>query len=303
MAQRQGKRRIFGMVGGLLSLGMVMAACGGDDESSTTAPEGAEPQAITIGWIPWDEDIAATHLWKKILEDKGYEVELTQVDVAPLYAGLAKGDVDLFLDGWLPVTHEDYWQQYGDQIEDLGIWYDNAKLTIAVPEYSDVTSIADLKGKADAFGGQIVGIEPGAGLTRVTKDEAMPTYGLTDEFTLVTSSTPAMLAELKKATDAQEDIVVTLWRPHWAYAQFPIKDLEDPEGTMGAAEEIHTFGRDGFAADFPEVAEMLKNFTMTDEQLGSLEHLVLNEYGEGKEAEAVEQWLSENPDFVSGLEG
>ena len=32
---------------------------------------------------------------------------------------------------------------------------------------------------------------------------------------------------------SSEDIVVTLWRPHWAYTAFPIKDLEDPQGKLG----------------------------------------------------------------------
>jgi glycine betaine/proline transport system substrate-binding protein len=30
---------------------------------------------------------------------------------------------------------------------------------------------------------------------------------------------------------------------------------------------------------------------------------VVNEYGQGQEAEAVEAWLEENPDFVDSLKG
>ena len=42
------------------------------------------------------------------------------------------------------MTHVDYMEEYGDSIEDLGTYYDNAKLTMAVPEYVDIDSIADL---------------------------------------------------------------------------------------------------------------------------------------------------------------
>lgn len=289
----------------VLALGL-LAACGSDD-SGTDADAGSggggggEDKSLTIGYIPWDEDIAVSYLWQHVLEEQGYDVKLQQLDVAPTFAGVAQGDIDLFFDTWLPVTHEDYWNQYGDQVEDLGVWYDAATLNIAVPDYVDATTIGDLKGMADTFGGKIVGIEAGAGLTRVTEEEAMPTYGLED-YTLQTSSTTAMLAELKRATDAKEPIVVTLWHPHWAYAAFPIKDLEDPEGAMGEAEEIHVIGREGFSDDFPDLASALGEFTMDDETLGDLEQVVLREH-EDDQAAGVDAWVAENQDWVDGLMG
>ncbi len=137
-------------------------------------------ETVTIGLIPWDEAIVVTALWQDILEDHGFTVEVTDVDAGILFQGLADGDIDIFLDTWLPVTHQDYWEEHGDDLERLGKWYEgSALLTIAVPSYmEDVNSIADLKGRADEFGGQIIGIEPGAGLMRVTKEEAIPAYGL-----------------------------------------------------------------------------------------------------------------------------
>ena len=42
---------------------------------------------------------------------------------------------------------------------------------------------------------------------------------------------------------------------------------------------------------------------LSDEQFGSLEDKVVNEFGEGKEAEAVEAWLEENPDVLPPVEG
>ncbi|MBB5152645.1 glycine betaine ABC transporter substrate-binding protein [Saccharopolyspora phatthalungensis] len=70
------------------------------------------------------------------------------------------------------------------KLEDLNVWYDQATLNIAVPKYmTDVNSIADLKGKGPEFNGVITGIDPGAGLTRITKDNAIPAYGLGGEYT------------------------------------------------------------------------------------------------------------------------
>lgn len=247
---------------------------------------------IHIGWIPWDEDIAVTYLWKQILEDEGYEVELTQLDVAPVYDGLGNADLDLFFDAWLPVTHADYWEEYGETIEDLAVWYDKGLLTWAVPEYVEADSIGDLVGMEDTFDGKIIGIEPGSGLMRMSIEDVIPGYGL-DDYDMIEGSTPAMLAELERATGSEEPVIVTLWRPHWAYGAYPIKDLKDPKGLLGEAEELHVLGREAFSSDFPEIAEWIGNFRMDDDSLAALSKLVISEYGAGSEEEAIDEWLTD----------
>jgi len=282
-----------------LSLSLSAAACGGEDAGS----DGAGDKEITIGMVAgWAEGEAATYLWERMLEDKGYKVEVKTLDTGPLYAGMSKGDVDVFLDSWLPGTHEDYWKQYGDKLEKIGIWYDKAPLTIAVPDYSPLKSLADLKGKGGTYGGKIIGIEKSSGLYRISKEKMLPAYGLEGEYEVTTSSTAAMLAELKKATDARKDIVVTLWRPHWAYAKFPIRDLEDPKGAMGQPDGVNIVGRKGFSGDQAEVAGWLKKFTMNDQQLGTLEDLMENKY-KGKPQQAVNEWMQANPDFAKAITG
>jgi glycine betaine/proline transport system substrate-binding protein len=250
----------------------------------------------------WDEGIAASWLWKTVLEEKGYTVNLKPADVAPVYSGLTTDDYDVVLDTWLPTTHASYIEQYGDDLTDLGAWNDGAKLAVAVNEDAPIDSLAELAANADLFGGTIVGIEPGAGLTAAVQDETIPTYGL-DDLQLQTSSTAAMLTELKSATDAGENIAVTLWSPHWAYDAFPIKDLADPEGTLGDAEGIHSFGGKSFTANFPQLTEWLQGFDMDTETLSSLENAMFNgdEVDGDDYAPVVEKWISENQDYVDGL--
>lgn len=290
-------RRLLALLAALAATLSLAAGCGGRE-----AQTGQEAKQINIGYIAWDEDIAVTYLYKELLERRGYTVNATELEAGPIYAGLAQGNPDLFLDGWLPSTHEDYWKQYGPQLEDLGVWYDQATLNIAVPNYmTDVNSIADLKGRGAELGGTVTGIDPGAGLSRTTK-EALPAYGLQGEFTLQTSSTTAMLAALQKATDERKPIVVTLWHPHWAYARYPIKDLQDPMGAMGAAEQIHAIGRKGFSQDFPEVTDMVKKFRLTDQQLASLENEI-NSAAKGQEQAAAKKWADANPDVIRSFAG
>lgn len=296
------KRRIMtiaaiGAAGALALSGCASDGAGGTIElgGGGSTGGGGDKGTITLGFLPsWTDGLSTAYLLQDQLEKIGYDVELkTLTEAGPLYTGLAQGDVDLFPSAWPEVTHAEYMATYGDSIEDLGTYYDNARLTIAVPEYSELETIDDL---ADAdLGGKIYGIEPGAGLTAQTQ-KMLPTYGLDSQYELVTSSTAAMLTELKSATEKKEDIAVTLWRPFWANDAFPVKDLEDPKGAMGEPEGLHFLGTKGFASEFPEAAELIEQIVLDDEQYGSLEDLVVNEYGEGREAEAVDAWLEENGD-------
>jgi glycine betaine/proline transport system substrate-binding protein len=296
------------LAAGFAAVALTATACGGDEGTDGTNAAGngsgsGSCDSVSLGFIPsWTDGLSTAHLWKNVLEEHGYDVEFEEIsEAAPLYAGLAGGDVDVYPSAWSEATHADYMKEYGDQLEDLGAWYEGAVLTLAVPEYIDIDSIEDLAGNADMFDGQIIGIEPGAGLTRITKEDVMPEYGLTDSYTLVESSTTAMLAELQSAIGSQEDIVVTLWHPFWAYGEFDLKDLEDPKGALGEPEAIHLIARDGFSDDCAEVADLMGQLDLSDEQYASLENTVVNEYGEGRYAEGVEAWFEENPDVAETL--
>lgn len=292
------RRLLAGIIAVFAVIAMVATGCGGRE-----AQTGQDSKKITIGYISWDEDIAVSNLYKVLLQKRGYKVELKQLEAGPLYAGLAQGNLDLFLDAWLPSTHEDYWKQYQSKLEDLGIWYNQATLNIAVPNYvNDVNSIADLKGRQAMFEGTITGIEPSAGETRIVRDKVMPAYGLTPDYQLKLSSTTAMLAALDKATKEKQPIAVTLWHPHWAYAKYPLKDLQDPLGALGAPENLHGIGRKNFSKDFPEVAEMVKKFKLNDQQLNSLENEV-NSAGSGHEEEAAQKWADANPQVIQSFAG
>jgi glycine betaine/proline transport system substrate-binding protein len=276
---------------------------GGKGASSTTAsgPGGGHGKKISIGYIPWDEGIASTFLWKELLERRGYEVETRQLEAGALYTGLAGGQLDFQTDAWLPVTHAQYWEKYRNKLEDLGSWYGPTSLELAVPSYmKDVKSLADLKGKADTFKGRIVGIEPSAGMMGILKDKVLKDYGLEGEYRVVDGSTPGMLAELKRAYDRKEPVVVTLWSPHWAYSTHELTKLADPKGSWGKGDGVHTLARKGFAKENPEVGAWLKNFELSEKQLTDLE-AVIQETGKGKEQEAVRTWLDRNKGLAEKL--
>ncbi|MGW5044082.1 ABC transporter permease/substrate binding protein [Streptomyces griseoluteus] len=260
--------------------------------SGTDIGQGKE---IKLGYIPWDEGIASTFLWKELLERRGFKVSVTQYAAGPLYTGLATGRLDFETDSWLPTTHAEYWKKYGDRMEDLGNWYGSTSLELTVPSYvKDVNSLADLKDHAAEFDGRIIGIEPSAGMMGLLKDKVLDQYGLKGEYQVVDGSTPAMLTELKRAYAKKQPVVVTLWSPHWAYSDYRLKKLKDPAGAWGKGDAVHTLARKGFSEDNPEVAKWLKDFSMTEKQLTGLEARI-QKAGKGKEQDAVRAWLEENP--------
>jgi glycine betaine/proline transport system substrate-binding protein len=272
----------------LTALALAAAGCG-------SGGSGGDDKSISIGAVQgWTDQTGTAHLLGHILEENGYKVkQISLSDNAPLYAGMAKGDIDIMGSAWPERTQKSYWEQYESKLEDLDTFYPNAGLFMAVPTYSN---------HASEFGDRVVGIEPGAGLTKLTKDKAFPDYGLDEDYKLVLSSTAAMLTELKKATEEKKEIVVTLWKPFWANQAFPVRPLEDPKGAYGSTEGLHTLATKGFSKDFPEVADMIKHFKLTDEQYGTLEDTIVNKFGQGQEDQAVTAWLKENPDYQANLE-
>ena len=275
----------------------------GEGSKDTTAMKADGKKDITIGaFNGWDESFATAGIMKNVLEKDGYKVTIKGFDAGPGYAGLVAGDIDLLTDTWLPITHADYVKRYGDKMKSLGCWYDNAKLTIVVNKDSKAKTIGDLKSIGDEYGNTLYGIEAGAGLTKVTQQSAIPKYGL-NNISFKISSTPAMLSQLKKAADAKRDIAVTLWRPHWAYGAFPIRDLKDPKKAMGDAEVIYSFARSGFEQDFPKAAQLMRNMAFDDKTLSDLEDIMFSadKYGGKNQEKAVAEWTSRNEDWVDKL--
>ncbi|WP_405610872.1 ABC transporter permease/substrate binding protein [Streptomyces sp. NBC_00076] len=288
---------VLALVAGGMS---VFGGSKGETIASETTNVG-QGKKITIGYIPWDEGVASTFLWQEVLEQRGFDVETKQLEAGPLYTSLAAGQLDFQTDAWLPTTHAEYWKKYGAKLDDLGAWYDRTSLELTVPSYmKDVNSLADLKGKASEFGGKITGIESSAGMMGLLKSKVLKEYGLDKEYRVVDSSTPAMLAQLKRAYSKKEPIVVTLWSPHWAYSDYDLKKLKDPKGAWGTGDGVHTIARKGFAADNPEAGEWLKNFKLSEKQLTGLE-AEINKAGEGKQQEAVRAWLKQNPGLVDKM--
>ena len=81
-----------------------------------------------IGWYGWAEAEFVTKLAAKLITDKlGGKVDLVQTDVAPLYQGVSRGDVDFIMMNWMPALHADFFDKVQNRVEPLGTVYDGSE--------------------------------------------------------------------------------------------------------------------------------------------------------------------------------
>ncbi|WP_255259737.1 glycine betaine ABC transporter substrate-binding protein [Lentibacillus sp. CBA3610] len=241
------KFRLLGLAAALM-LAITLAACGGGGDSEGDGGESADDGSngnggeasgdtielgetdLTVPYVAWAGALVRTPLLQIALEEAGYNVEATQVDAGPMWTSVADGSADFMTASWLPATHQNYWEEYQDDVEVIGEFVAQAPLGLTVPSYMDVESIEDLKGNeelGEEVDWTITGIDPGAGVMAST-EEAIENYGL-ENWELSSSSEGAMLSELQTKIDNEEPILVPGWKPHWKFAELDLKMLEDPD--------------------------------------------------------------------------
>jgi glycine betaine/proline transport system substrate-binding protein len=255
----------------------------------------AEDKTVKIGWTAWSDAELVTKLAKRILEDRmGYEVELLQTDIAPQYQGVASGDLDLMLMSWQPETHADYMEKVGEDVVPLGILYTHARLGWAVPKYIPeemVSSIEDLNKDEvrEKLDGTITGIDPGAGLTRLSK-QAIEDYDL-DDYELQISSGAGMTAELERAVRRDDWIVVTAWSPHWMFGAYDLRYIDDPKGILGSFERVVALARTGFYQEDIDAASFISRMQIPIDDLQA----AMYDAQETSYEEAVTKYIENNP--------
>ncbi len=266
-------------------------------DDDTTPAEDVGDQSVTFGMTPWTSTIPPTTIAMLILEDMGFEVNQIEADAGGVYTGLSRGDIDAFMDAWLPDMHASYMEQFGDNIDSTSISYPDGELGWVVPTYvEEVNSIEDLKGNEDLFGGEMYGIEEGAGMT-MTSGEMIDEFDLDLQY--VASSEGGMLAQVARQIGAERPVLFLGWRPHPMFVDYDLKVLEGQDDFF-ATSEVHVLTNIDFKDRVPEAYEFLSNWSI---DVGDIEQMIV-EIDNGRSAEEVaREWMENNQDKVAEMKG
>lgn len=255
----------------------------------------AENKTARIAYVEWSCATAATYVVKAVLEEKmGYDVELVRMDAEFIWLSTASGDVDGFVCAWLPSLHRYFYGKVEYNVVDLGPNLEGTRVGLVVPGYVTIDSVSGLAEHAEAFGGRIIGIDPEAGIMRLTK-EAIEEYPLQD-MDLVSGSGASMTETLGRKIENREWVVVTGWTPHWKFARWDLKYLDDPKTIYGGSEAIHTLVRTGLETDDPRLYRLLDKFHWEAEDIHQVMDMIRKS---GKPYESAVSWIDQNPGKVA----
>lgn len=271
-------------------LGLAGCGSGGSGSSDNSS------KSLTLGDIGWTESIAVSNLTKVLLEeDLGYgSVDTKTLDVSLLFKGVAGGDLAAFQDVWMP-NHEELLADVQDQVEHLDPWFQGeTQFGLAVPDYMEVTSLADLN---DSPAEVIIGIEPGTPMVKRVNTHVIPAYDLKIE--QKASSTAGMLSEMERRYPKESPFVFMPWCPHWMCQEYDFHFLEDPKDAQGKLNDpasISSIVNGNLSEDDPTAYAFMKAFTMNEEQLNTLENEIRKA---GDDAvKGSQAWIEKNRDVV-----
>lgn len=272
---------------------MGLAGCG---TGGSSASGDNSSKDLTLGDIGWTESIAISNLTKVLFEDElGYgSVDTKTVDVALLFKGVAGGDMAAFQDVWMP-NHKKLLADVEEDVEHLEPWFEGkTKFGLAVPDYMDVKSLADLN---DSPAEVIVGIEPGTPMVQKVDDSVIPEYSLNIE--QQASSTAGMLSEMERRFPKESPFVFMPWSPHWMNQVYDFHFLEDPKNAQGELNDpaaISSIVNENLSEDDPTAYAFMKALSMNEEQLNALENAIRKE---GDDAvKGSKAWVEKNQSVV-----
>ncbi|MDX5350157.1 MAG: choline ABC transporter substrate-binding protein [Paracoccaceae bacterium] len=260
---------------------------------------------IVFSDVGWTDITATTAATTVVLEALGYQTETNLLSVPVTYAGLAEGDIDVFLGNWMPTMEGDIatYREAGT-VETVRTNLEGAKYTLATNEAGaalGITDFATIKDHAEALDSKIYGIEAGNDGNRLILDMiAADQFGL-GSFELVESSEQGMLAEVDRKTGAGEPIVFLGWEPHPMNANFKLTYLSGGDDVFGpdfGGAIVATNTRKGYVQECPNTGKFLQNLVFSLPMENEIMGAILNDGTDPREA--AKAWLAANPTAWEG---
>lgn len=287
-------------------------------------PESDKP--IEIVTNNWSSQIVQSHVIGTLLEELGYNVEYVPTNTELQWPALYDNRVHLQIEVWEGINARQFNQgvEAGD-ILDLGDhdaytreewWYPahTEEHCPGLPDWEALNECAELFATPETFPkGRYLG-----GPVEWDKRDQEMIEALRMDFEVVNAGSAAALwAELDAAVRTGEPIVMYNWVPNWvpveyegSFVEFPEYDpacTEDPDWGGPFENTKNDCGNPwpGWLKktmpveaedEWPTAVELVRQYNMDNEQIGSLSFLVDQEGMDHDEAAA--HWIAENRDIV-----
>jgi glycine betaine/proline transport system substrate-binding protein len=270
---------------GLVALGLLASACGGDDDdsgaSATTAAAGATTGStdastgsnattpatggagIVLAVNPWTGSAVNANVAKVVLESQlGTPTDLIDIDENATWVGMDGGTIDAVLEVW-PSGHAADYDTYVNgkkSVVDLGLLGPDAKIgwyvpTFVVDEHPELATWEGFKDPALAklFAtaetgdlGQFLMGDP----SYVTYDEQIiANLGLPLKY-VVAGSEAALITAIQQAVADHKPLLLQFWQPHWLQSKVDLTEVKLPDVTDACT--ASAAAADGkYACDYP----------------------------------------------------
>ncbi|OLM14858.1 glycine betaine ABC transporter substrate-binding protein [Pseudonocardia sp. Ae505_Ps2] len=284
--------------------------------ASGCASAGADGPTVRLAQFPWSAAKLTNAILGEVVAphpELGVgRLKTIQVGPATAWAGAQRGDVDALSEVAMP-NQSELAAKAKDRIELVHPTYSGAEQGWYVPSYAvepgqplaGLTSVTQLNDYADALGDRLVDSDPSF-LTTEYNAKRLAGYKLNLE--QVTSSEAAQIAELRRAYERRQPILVYLYRPHYIFEELALTKLTEP---TPAREDCYTTG-DGacampaysawtaaspdLARTSPGFASMLRRFELP---LADVEQMLQRVDVDNEDVEAVARdYVAAHPDRV-----
>jgi glycine betaine/proline transport system substrate-binding protein len=263
------------------------------------AASNANAATIVIGHVNLSFYEATAALFKHALERSGYNVVLKKGPHRVMYPLLADGEFDLFVAAWLPNTHQQYWEEYGENLSLVTPLYSDAKLFWAVPDYvpaSAVKSVADLAKSEVAAKMHKTIRGPGADSGLMMRSKTLvEEYALSQAgYELAPGKAQDWIAYFNQNIEAQNWFVMPLWQPQYLNKVAKLRILEEPRNILGEADTAwlvaHKSAKRKIAT---HIYEILERMELTVKWATELDYMISVEKLPPDVAARV--WMSRHP--------
>ncbi|CQR45890.1 Glycine betaine/carnitine transport binding protein GbuC precursor [Paraliobacillus sp. PM-2] len=294
------KKALLGLLAVLFLVFII--GCSSEEESNATADQeeakdsDEKGQTITFGVTPWTSTVPPTKIASLILQDMGYEVEEIEAEAGSVYAGLARGDIDVFMDSWLP-GQSNYLEKFSDKIEKVALSYDDADSGLVVPKYmEDINDIGDIKGKEDMFNNEIYSVGEGDPATK-NIDKVIEGYDL--DMVQINSSEGAMMAQAVRMMKKEEPVMFYGWRPHTMFNKYNVKIISNektPE--YFNASTVNVIANKELKENDSDVYNFLSNWSIS---LKDVEEMITMIDSGDEPEEVAREWIDNNQEKVEEM--